>query len=87
MLSPVPMIGQWSWSFIVKPKKLEFRLQLLRIYANTYIRKKLDQGALGMSDLCGTIQLDLKPNSVPGLTVPFPTFTFVLIDLLSLVKW
>ena len=46
----------------------------------------LDQGALGMSDPCGTLQLPLNPIQCPGLTVSFPTFTFVLIDLLSLVK-
>ena len=28
---------------------------------------KLDQGALGMSDPCGTLQLALKPNSVPRI--------------------
>ena len=46
---------------------------------------KLDQGALGMSDPCGTLQLALI--QCPGLTLSFPTFTFVLIDLWSLVKW
>ena len=49
--------------------------------------KKLDQGALSMSDPCGTLPLwPLNPMQCPGLTVSFPTFTFVLIDLLSLVK-
>ena len=27
---------------------------------------KLDQGALGMSDPCGTLPLALKPNAVPS---------------------
>ena len=50
--------------------------------------QKLDQGALCMSDPCGTLPLwPLNPMQCPGLTVSFPTFTFVLIDLLSLVKW
>ena len=31
------------------------------------ISRKLDQGALGMSDPCGTLQLALKPNSVPRI--------------------
>ena len=48
---------------------------------------KLDQGALGMSDPCGPLQLALKPNSVPRINYLLPTFTFVLIDVLSLVKW
>ena len=29
----------------------------------------------------------LNPIQCPGITVSLPTFTFVLIDLLSLVKW
>ena len=33
----------------------------------TLIEKKLDQGALGMSDPCGTLQSALKPNSVPRI--------------------
>ena len=48
---------------------------------------KLDQGALGMSDPCGTLQLALKPNSVSRINCLLSIFTFVLIDLLSPVKW
>ena len=44
---------------------------------------KLDLGALGMSDPCWP----LNPIQYPVLTVFFRTFTFVLIDLLSPVKW
>ena len=44
---------------------------------------KLYQGALVMSDPCGA----LNPIQYPGSTVSFQTFTFVLIDLLSPVKW
>ena len=50
-------------------------------------QKELDHEALGMSDPCGTLPWPLNPMQCPGLTVSFPTFTFVLIDLLSLVKW
>ena len=39
----------------------------------TFIRK-LDQGALGMSDPCGTLQLALKPNSVPRINTLLSNF-------------
>ena len=38
--------------------------------------KKLDQGALGMSDPCGTLQLALKPNSVPRINCLLSNFYF-----------
>ena len=37
---------------------------------------KLDQGALGMSDPCGTLQLALKPNSVPRINCLLSNFYF-----------
>ena len=37
---------------------------------------KLDQGALGMSDPCGTLQLALKPNSVPRNNCLLTNFYF-----------
>ena len=38
--------------------------------------KKLDQGALGMSDPCGTLKLALKPNSVPRNNCLLTNFYF-----------
>ena len=35
---------------------------------------KLDQGALGMSDPCGTLQFALKPNSVPRINTLLSNF-------------
>ena len=37
---------------------------------------KLDQGALGMSDPCGTLKLALKPNSVPRNNCLLTNFYF-----------
>ena len=39
-------------------------------------KNKLDQGALGMSDPCGTLQLALKPNSVPRNNCLLTNFYF-----------
>ena len=43
---------------------------------STELEKKLDQGALGMSDPCGTLQLALKPNSVPRNNCLLTNFYF-----------
>ena len=53
------------------------------------VEEKLDQGALGMSDPCGPLQLVLEPNSVSSINYLLfnLTFTLVLIDLFSRVKW
>ena len=48
---------------------------------------KLDQGALGMSDPCGTLPSALKPNAVPRINCLLSNFYFCAIDLLSLVTW
>ena len=37
---------------------------------------KLDQGALGMSDPCGTLPLALKPNAVPRINCLLSNFYF-----------
>ena len=37
---------------------------------------KLDQGALGMSDPCGTLKLALKPNSLPRNNCLLTNFYF-----------
>ena len=37
---------------------------------------KLDQGALGMSDPYGTLQLALKPNSVPRINCLLSNYHF-----------
>ena len=38
------------------------------------VTQKLDQGALGMSDPCGTLQLVLKPKSVPRINTLLSNF-------------
>ena len=38
--------------------------------------EKLDQGALGMSDPCGTLPLALKPNAVPRINCLLSNFYF-----------
>ena len=37
---------------------------------------KIDQGALGMSDPCGTLPLALKPNAVPRINCLLSNFYF-----------
>ena len=37
-------------------------------------QRKLDQGAVGMSDLLGPLQLALKPNSVSSINCPLLNF-------------
>jgi len=52
----------WSEGAIMKPD-----MRLL---------KKLDQGAPGMSDPCGTLPLALKPNAVPRINCLLSNFYF-----------
>ena len=40
------------------------------------VMEKLDQGALGMSDPCGTLPLALKPNAVPRINCLLSNFYF-----------
>ena len=40
------------------------------------MERKLDQGALGMSDPCGTLPLALKPNAVPRINCLLSNFYF-----------
>ena len=46
------------------------------IIQSNHAKGKLDQGALGMSDPCGTLQLALKPNSVPRNNCLLTNFYF-----------
>ena len=48
--------------------------------ANLLLSIKLDQGALGMSDPLGPLQLALKPNSTSTINRPLSKFYYVLID-------
>ena len=43
---------------------------------NTHVNKQLDQGALGMSDPCGTLHLALKPYSVSRINCLLSNFYF-----------
>ena len=49
--------------------------------------KNLTKEPLACRTPVGPYNWPLNPIQCPGLTVSFPIFTFVLIDLLSLVKW
>ena len=40
------------------------------------VNGELDQGALGMSDPCGTLPLALKPNAVPRINCLLSNFYF-----------
>ena len=52
-----------------------------------FMVRKQDQGALACRIPVGPYNWPLNPIQYPGLTVSFRNFIFVLIDLLSPVKW
>ena len=49
---------------------------LMEIRKMIHIQKKLDQGALGMSDPLGPLQLALKPNSASSINRPLLNFYY-----------
>ena len=64
-------VSFWRASFKTKLEDVHKRI----VWANKR-KQKLDQGALGMSDACGTLQLALKPNSVPRINCLLSNFYF-----------
>ena len=61
---------------IIRDKDVcQLLLNVQRMISNKY-EWKLDQGALGMSDPCGTLPLALKPNAVPRINCLLSNFYF-----------
>ena len=67
-----------QWLLQVDEKRLIEAPQTrsFRFLSFNRLQKKLDQGALGMSDPCGTLKLALKPNSVPRNNCLLTNFYF-----------